>query len=152
MELEQLDDNIIFLNKNFSSREDMFKSISHELLDNNYVTEQYLEKVIQRENEHPTGFKLKTLNVAMPHVDCEFVKKDGMFVVTSKESIIFKNAETDEDLPVNIIFGLLLKQSDTHLTFLMKLASSFSNDMILQKIVESNNKFEIKNILKDILK
>ncbi|ORF51526.1 PTS sugar transporter subunit IIA, partial [Gilliamella apicola] len=50
MELEQLDDNIIFLNKNFSSREDMFKSISHELLDNNYVTEQYLEKVIQREN------------------------------------------------------------------------------------------------------
>lgn len=152
MELEQLDDNIIFLNKNFSSREDMFKSISHELLDNNYVTEQYLEKVIQRENEHPTGFKLKTLNVAMPHVDCEFVKKDGMFVVTSKEGIIFKNAETDEDLPVNIIFGLLLKQSDTHLTFLMKLASSFSNDMILQKIVESNNKLEIKNILKDILK
>lgn len=152
MELEQLDDNIIFLNKNFSSREDMFKSISDELLDNNYVTEQYLEKVIQRENEHPTGFKLKTLNVAMPHVDCEFVKKDGMFVVTSKEGIIFKNAETDEDLPVNIIFGLLLKQSDTHLTFLMKLASSFSNDMILQKIVESNNKFEIKNILKDILK
>lgn len=152
MELEQLDDNIIFLNKNFSSREDMFKSISNELLDNNYVTEQYLEKVIQRENEHPTGFKLKTLNVAMPHVDCEFIKKDGMFVVTSKEGIIFKNAETDEDLPVNIIFGLLLKQSDTHLTFLMKLASSFSNDMILQKIVESNNKFEIKNILKDILK
>lgn len=152
MELEQLDDNIIFLNKKFLSREDMFKSISHELLDNNYVTEQYLEKVIQRENEHPTGFKLKTLNVAMPHVDCEFVKKDGMFVVTSKEGIIFKNAETDEDLPVNIIFGLLLKQSDTHLTFLMKLASSFSNDMILQKIVESNNKFEIKNILKDILK
>lgn len=152
MELEQLDDNIIFLNKSFSSREDMFKSISHELLDNNYVTEQYLEKVIQRENNHPTGFKLKTLNVAMPHVDCEFVRKNGMFIVTSKKGIIFKNAETDEDLFINIVFGLLLKESDMHLTFLMKLASSFGNDSILQKIVESNNKIEIKNILKDILK
>ena len=152
MELEQLDDNIIFLNQEFANREDMFKYISHELSKNNYVTDQYLEKVIQRENNHPTGFKLKTLNVAMPHVDCEFVKKNGMFIVTSKKGIIFKNAETDEDLPVNIVFGLLLKESDTHLTFLMKLASSFGNDMILQKIVESNNKIEIKNILKDILK
>lgn len=152
MELEQLDDNIIFLNQEFANREDMFKYISHELSKNNYVTDQYLEKVIQRENDHPTGFKLKTLNVAMPHVDCEFVKKNGMFIVTSKKGIIFKNAETDEDLPVNIVFGLLLKESDTHLTFLMKLASSFGNDMILQKIVESNNKIEIKNILKDILK
>ncbi len=152
MELEQLDDNVIFLNQEFANREDMFKYISHELSKNNYVTDQYLEKVIQRENDHPTGFKLKTLNVAMPHVDCEFVKKNGMFIVTSKKGIIFKNAETDEDLPVNIVFGLLLKESDTHLTFLMKLASSFGNDMILQKIVESNNKIEIKNILKDILK
>jgi len=152
MELEQLDDNIIFLNQEFASREEMFKFISHELLKNNYVTEQYLEKVIQRENNHPTGFKLKTLNVAMPHVDCEFVRKNGMFIVTSKKGIIFKNAETDEDLSINIVFGLLLKESDTHLTFLMKLASSFGNDSILQKIVESNNKIEIKNILKDILK
>ena len=152
MELEQLDDNIIFLNQEFASREEMFKFISNELLKNNYVTEQYLEKVIQRENNHPTGFKLKTLNVAMPHVDCEFVKKNGMFIVTSKKGIIFKNAETDEDLFINIVFGLLLKESDTHLTFLMKLASSFGNDSILQKIVESNNKIEIKNILKDILK
>lgn len=152
MQLEQLDDNIIFLNKSFESREAMFEAISHELLANHYVTEQYLQKVIERENEHPTGFKLKTLSVAMPHVDSEFVKKDGMFVVTSKQGIIFKNAETDEDLSVNIVFGLLLKQSDTHLTFLMKLASSFSKDQILQKIVESNNKFEIKKILKDILK
>ena len=152
MELEQLDDNIIFLNQEFASREEMFKFISNELLKNNYVTEQYLEKVIQRENNHPTGFKLKTLNVAMPHVDCEFVRKNGMFIVTSKKGIIFKNAETDEDLFINIVFGLLLKESDTHLTFLMKLASSFGNDSILQKIVESNNKIEIKNILKDILK
>lgn len=152
MELEQLDDNIIFLNQEFANREDMFKYISHELSKNNYVTDQYLEKVIQRENDHPTGFKLKTLNVAMPHVDCEFVKKNGMFIVTSKKGIIFKNAETDEDLSINIVFGLLLKESDTHLTFLMKLASSFGNDSILQKIVESNNKIEIKHILKDILK
>ena len=108
--------------------------------------------MIHRENNHPTGFKLKTLNVAMPHVDCEFVRKNGMFILTSKKGIIFKNAETDEDLSINIVFGLLLKESDTHLTFLMKLASSFGNDSILQKIVESNNKIEIKNILKDILK
>lgn len=152
MELEQLDDNIIFLNKDFSSRDEMFIFISDELLKNNYVTDQYLEKVIHRENHHPTGFRLKTINVAMPHVDTEFVKKNGMFLVTSKNGIMFKNAETDEDISVQIVFGLLLKESDIHLNFLMKLASSFGNDHILQKIVESNSKVEIKNILKDILK
>ncbi|OCG02163.1 PTS sugar transporter subunit IIA [Gilliamella sp. wkB112] len=152
MELEHLDDNIIFLNQSFYDRDEMFQFVSNELLKNGYVTGQYLEKVIYRENNHPTGFKLKTINVAMPHVDSEFVKKNGMFLITSKKGILFKNAENDENVLVQIVFGLLLKQSDTHLNFLMKLASSFGNDQILQKIVESNSKVEIKNILKDILK
>lgn len=151
MELEQLDNNLIFLDQDYASRNEMFAHVSQILLQHDYVTDQYLEKVIHREEHHPTGFKLRKINVAMPHVDPEYVKKNGMFVVTSKKGIIFNNAETDDDLPVNIVFGLLLKESDTHLTFLMKLASSFQNDALLLQLLNSNNKLEIKNMLNSIL-
>lgn len=151
MDLKHLDNNLIFLNNNFANQEDMFRYVSQVLIENDYVTDQYLEKVLAREQNHPTGFKLKAINVAMPHVDPEYIKKNGLFLVASKNGILFKNAETDDDLAVNLIFGLLLKESDTHLSFLMKLAGSFQNDSILQQLLNSNNKTEAIKILTTIL-
>lgn len=151
MQIANLDENNIFLDCPYTDRDEMFSYVSKTLLKQDAVTNDYLGKVIAREDNHPTGFQLRTINVAMPHVDPEFVKKNGLFVVTSRQGIVFKNAETDEPLAVNIVFGLLLKEADTHLTFLMKLASSFQNEALLSQILNSNSTLEVKQLLGKIL-
>jgi len=151
MQIANLDENNIFLDCPYTDRDEMFSYVSKTLLKQDAVTNDYLSKVIAREDNHPTGFKLRTINVAMPHVDPEFVKKNGLFVVTSRQGIVFKNAETDEPLAVNIVFGLLLKEADTHLTFLMKLASSFQDEPLLSQILNSKSTLEVKQLLGKIL-
>lgn len=149
--MELLNDDHIFLNLDIADRNKMFEHVSKILSSNNYINDEYLTKVIEREEEHPTGFKLKATNVAMPHVDSKHVKQNGFFIVTSKNGIIFKNAETDEDLNVKIVFGLLLKDSQNHLNFLMKLASSFKDEERLNRILNSSSKTEVKELLNSIL-
>lgn len=151
MQAEFLHDEHIFIDLNIEHRDEMFKHVSRILLKNGYIKDNYLVNVIDREEKYPTGFKLKNLNVAMPHVAPEHVMQNGLFVVTNKHGIVFKNAETDQDLKVHIVFGLLLKDSTTHLNFLMKLATSFKDDQQLHQILNSTTKAEVKEWLNSIL-
>ena len=40
-----------------------------------YVNENYLNGLIAREREFPTGLITKYLNIALPHSECEYVEK-----------------------------------------------------------------------------
>ena len=151
--IENLDKKYVFLHKDFASKEEAFHFINEILLENNYVTEEYLTKVLERENTFPTGMKLEEMNVAIPHIDSKYILKENLFVITSKKGIEFSNAENNgEKLNVSIIFGLLIKEHNTHISFLVKLIELFQQNDKLEQILESSDEDEVINILKEVLK
>ena len=132
---------------------EVFYFINKILLEDGCVTEEYLPKVLERENCFPTGMELEKINVAIPHIDSKYILKENLFVITSKKGIEFNNAENNgEKLNVKIIFGLLIREHNTHISFLVKLIELFQENDKLEQILESSNKDEVIKILKDVLK
>ena len=151
--IENLDKKYIFLHKDFGNKEEVFYFINKILLEDGCVTEEYLPKVLERENCFPTGMELEKINVAIPHIDSKYILKENLFVITSKKGIEFNNAENNgEKLNVKIIFGLLIREHNTHISFLVKLIELFQENDKLEQILESSDKDEVIKILKDVLK
>lgn len=151
--INNLDKDYFFLHRDFAGKEDMFVFINEILLKNGYVTGEYLEKVLERENGFPTGMKLEEINVAIPHIDSKYILKENLFLITSKKGIEFSNAENNgEKLNVKIIFGLLIKEHNTHINFLVKLIELFQENEKLNLILESSDEDEAMEILKEMLR
>ena len=87
----------------------------------------------------------------MPHVEAKYVNDNAVFIVTTKKGVEFENAEDDGMVNSKIIFGLIVKDSDKHLDFLMKLTELFQKEEALKKIYDSNDVEEVITILKQNL-
>ena len=142
---------LIYLNRDFSGREEMFNEIGTVLIEKGMVKPVYIEEILKREENFPTGLDLGYMQVAMPHVEAKYVNDNAVFIVTTKKGVEFENAEDDGMVNSKIIFGLIVKDSDKHLDFLMKLTELFQKEDALKKIYDSNDVEEVVTILKENL-
>ena len=142
---------LIYLNRDFSGREEMFNEIGKGLIEKEMVKPVYIEEILKREENFPTGLDLGYMQVAMPHVEAKYVNDNAVFIVTTKKGVEFENAEDDGMVNSKIIFGLIVKDSDKHLDFLMKLTELFQKEEALKKIYDSNDVEEVITILKQNL-
>lgn len=143
-----LERELVYLNQGEQDRNALFDQISKTLLAKGIVEESYPQALIMREQHHPTAMQLETMGVAIPHVDVEHVREERLVVVTSREGIIFNQAEDpDLTMKVNVIFFLLLKGKDAHLEFLMKLISLFQKTDEMNKILQTSSQDEVLQIL-----
>ena len=142
---------LIYLNRDFSDREEMFNEIGTVLIEKGMVKPAYIEEILKREESFPTGIDLGYMQVAMPNVEAKHVNDNAMFVVTTKKGVEFENAEDDGIVNSKIIFGLIVKDSEKHLDFLMKLVELYQKEDVLKKIYDSNDVEEVMTILKQNL-
>lgn len=143
-----LDRELIFLNQPLIQREALFGQITDTLIAKNIVAESYRSALLLREQNHPTAMHLETMGVAIPHVDIEHIREERLVVVTSREGIVFNQAEDpDLTMKVNVIFFLLLKEKDAHLDFLMKLISLFQKTEEMEKILHASSQDEVLQVL-----
>ena len=143
--------NLIYLNQDFSDRKDMFTYIGTELINLGLVKPEYIEKILEREENFPTGIDLGYMQVAMPHVESQYVNDNAIFIVTSKKGVEFENAEDDGIVNAKIIFGLIVKNSEEHIDFLMKLTVLFQKEEVLKDIYNLNDQDKVIEILKENL-
>ena len=142
---------LIYLNRDFSDREEMFNEIGTVLIEKGMVKPVYIEEILKREENFPTGIELEYMPVAMPHVEAKHVNENTMYVVTTSKGIEFDNAEDDGVVKAKIIFGLIVKDSEKHIDFLMKLTELFQKKEVLEKIYNSSKEEEVITLLKENL-
>ena len=142
---------LIYLNRDFSGREEMFNEIGKVLIEKEMVKPVYIEEILKREENFPTGLDLGYMQVAMPHVEAKYVNDNAVFIVTTKNGVEFENAEDDGMVNSKIIFGLIVKDSDKHLDFLMKLTELVQKEEALKKIYDPTDVEEVITILKQNL-
>ena len=146
--MKEIDKDLIFINMNFKNKRELFKFISEELKKRDYVFDTYEKAINERDNMFPTGFKLKNLNIAMPHADPVNSKEDKLVVITLQNPVEFENAEDKGNIGVNIVFCLVFHSRDKHIDYLMQLSNLIQDSTKLQKIKKSKTKDEIYNILR----
>lgn len=147
-----LHNELIFLNYEASSQEDLLKKFSNVLYRNGYVKESYAQAIINREAQYPTGLNTPGIKLAMPHTFPQHVLKPAILVATLKRAIPFKEmGNSSNNIDAKLIFMLAVTDPKGHLAVLSKLMSIFSDKDKLLDIYNSNDKNAIIEKLNKIL-
>lgn len=100
-----------------------------------YVKATYLDAVLEREKEFPTGLAVEPFGVALPHTDSVHVKQTGIAVGILSEPVQFQAMDApDKAVQVKLIFLIAMKKSEMMIEILQKLAGVFQQPHILENL------------------
>lgn len=138
---------LIFFEKEIMTQNELFNFMFDTLLKKNYVTKEYLTKIIEREKNYPTGLQLEKLNVAIPHTDPDCSNVNKIFIIKLKNPVQFINAETEEEIGVNLILGLIFKNGSNQIDILKKIGEFLQEEKYQDEILECHDQEEFYKLM-----
>lgn len=132
--------------------EEVIHFIAQPLIEQGYVGEDYPMKVIQREKKYPTGLMTRGAIIAMPHTFAEDVTSNHIAIGVLKKPVMFYNMEnTEQALPVQIVFMLAIGNVNDHLGMLQILMQMFKEEALLKNIAQETSSTKICDMLKEYI-
>jgi len=146
------DETVILLDVEGDTKEAVLQTISRNLIDLKVVKESFVDAIIQRENEFPTGLPTAGISVAIPHTDVEHVNRKTISVAVLKNPVDFVIMGDDQKTtPVQLVFMLAMDEPHSQLSLLQKLMEIFQDEDTLRFVVKQRNKTDIINRLAEKL-
>nr|WP_283205618.1 PTS sugar transporter subunit IIA [Garciella nitratireducens] len=147
-------EDLIFIEDGKKS-EDILKKIGKKLFQKGLVTEQFIDEIIKREREYPTGLDLRIVdkehlipNVAIPHTESKYCKVKNIVVVKLKNEIIFNNMISPADkVKVKFLFIILNNEKEDQTNLLGSLMDFFTKKENLHTLSKLENPREIYNYI-----
>lgn len=143
---------IIMLDIDVTEKDDILTAMAKKLIYEGYAKEGYLQAVLNREKEYPTGLPTNGVGVAIPHAEIKYVLKPGIAVATLRNPVKFNvMGNPDEQVDVKLIFMLAIKDPNVQISILKKLVSIFQEEQLLVKLIDIKNEEEFVDILNSII-
>ena len=134
------------------SQKELFEKVEVLLQKEGVVKEGFGKALLEREKNYPTGIGLNGFNIAMCHTDPEYSLQNEVMLIKLEDSLDFVSMETQEFIPVNYVFILVLKDGGNHLEILQKLALIMQDKSEMEKIVNAKNKVELSEVINEAFK
>lgn len=100
-----------------------------------YVDDEFLNQAVQREEEYPTGLRFENIAIAIPHASPAHVHTSACAIGRCASPVLFKNMEEPaEEIPVELICVLALKNPNDHLALMNRLMNLFADKSCVQAI------------------
>ncbi len=146
---EVLDENLIVPALDATNSDEVFEKLGGRLIEQGYCKESYINALKERESNYPTGIDLNGINFAMPHTDQQHVNKTAIAIgVLTKPVHFYHMGTTDQDVMVDLIFMLAVKDPNAHLGVLGRLLELFQDQSLLERLTKAKNPKEIIEIFK----
>lgn len=143
-----LDKELIYLDLEAKNREDLLSRLSDILCKKGYVKPSFKQAVMDREKVFPTGLPTLGVKVALPHTDPKYVIKPAILVATLRKPVKFKEMGNGvNDIDVEIVFMLAVKDPEYQIKLLQKLINIFSQENLLLSLKECKDAQCVYNIL-----
>src|SRR5690625_7594396 len=103
----------LILKSDAKTQEEVFKEVGSFLLDKELVNDEFIDAIIEREHNYPTGLDLAPVaeglpNVAIPHTETEYCKTKAVVFVKIAHDVAFHNMiAPDQELKVNYLFFII---------------------------------------------
>lgn len=131
---------------------EVIRVLGEALLKSGYVSEAYIEAVLQREKSLPTGLQVGCLNVAIPHTDSTHVHKSAIALATLEAPVRFcLMANPAKEVEVSIVFLLAVREPKEQVELLKRLMELFQNEETLSQIKNTDDSQTILAILEPVL-
>lgn len=140
---------IVHSKLNTNNFSEAIERLGYKMVDFEMVKKNYIQAVIEREQKTPTALETKSINVAIPHTDTEYVNETTIAVATMMNPIDWNlMANPSKKVGVEIIFLLAVSNPEEQTDLLKTLMSLFQNEELLKKLKYSESDDELKKILK----
>lgn len=147
------DEELIFLDHDFDNEEEVLTYSYKQLRRLEYVKEEYLESILEREKEFPTGLKTHVgINIAMPHTEADMALKEAIVFIRNKKDILFQHMiDPNEEVSTRLVFNIVVKDPKNQVTFLTKLMKMFQDEILMNYLLVETDKEKILEKLKNFL-
>ncbi|MDR0620421.1 MAG: PTS sugar transporter subunit IIA [Deltaproteobacteria bacterium] len=148
-----LDEGLVFCDLKAADQTELLTLMCAEAQRRGLVMEGYLEAVLDREKQYPTGLETKVIKVAVPHaMDKSKVIRPAIVVAKLNSPVNFKEmGEGLVDVPAEMVFLLAMTGPKDQLTALQKLVGLFTKDAALIALKEAATPTAIVQAIKDHL-
>jgi len=143
-----LDLDLVVLHMEAETSSEIIQNLGALMLSKGYVKDSYIEAVLERERNLPTGLPIGDFCVAIPHTDSGHVNQSNIAITTLKKPSVFHSmVNPEEELNVEIVFLLAVKDPNLQIQLLKNLMSVFQNKELLIKVRDASSKEEISELL-----
>lgn len=109
--------------------EDAIRQVGRHLYRKGFVKDTYIDAVVAREKEYPTGLQLNHLAVAMPHTAGVHVITPAVCVAKLAHPVTFAHmGDPETKVQAEILFMMAIQNPDAQLETLQKVMGVFTND------------------------
>jgi len=143
-----LDLDLVLLHMEAETSNEIIQNLGALMLSKGYVKDSYIEAVLERERNLPTGLPIGDFCVAIPHTDSGHVNQSNIAITTLKKPSVFHSmVNPEEKLNVEVVFLLAVKDPNLQIQLLKNLMSVFQNKELLIKVRDASSKEEISELL-----
>lgn len=146
---EQLEEKLIHLEVEANTCEDVLTVLGTTFIEEGYCKESYVDALIEREKEFPTGLDINGCGVAIPHTAVTHVNKAGIGIAVLKNPVTFLQMGTDDEVEIGIVFMLAVVEPNQHLDELKRILAIIQDNQVLEKLEAAESKEEIIQIVKE---
>ncbi|MGQ7395354.1 PTS sugar transporter subunit IIA [Streptococcus suis] len=148
---DMLQADLIRLDCNVSEHTDLFQLIGKELKEKGYVTDQYLEALLGREREFPTGLKTRYVNIAIPHTDPHVIERPFIYVVKNSQPINMLQMGDNSEMTCQYFLFLGIKDPKGQVGLLAALMDIFSQEVFAHQFIQAETPLDMYQLLNHYL-
>lgn len=138
---------LVYNDLDFNSNYEVIEFLANKLKEKNYVKEEFVKTILDREKLFPTGIPSE-IEIALPHCDNTLVKVPSIAVGILNNSVKFNAMdEPSKELNVKLVIMLALLEPHGHIEMLQKIVKFIQKKNDVEKILSINNIREIKKII-----
>ena len=94
---EQLKEELIFPKLEASNSKEVFEKVGGKFIEEGFCKDSYVDALVNRESEFPTGIDVDGFGIAIPHTDISHVNKAGIAIATLENPVKFVQMGTDDE-------------------------------------------------------
>ncbi|XKR49389.1 PTS sugar transporter subunit IIA [Enterococcus faecalis] len=144
-----LNEELVFRNVQAKTDSEVLAFLASEMYKKNYVKEEYIQAIQEREKEYPTGLPSTPPGIAIPHANYEMVNKTTLAIATLKDPILFHNMENNnEQLPIQIVIMMAIGEPHGQVEMLQKIVGIIQDEPLRQEMIRAGNDTELLELLK----
>ena len=142
-----LDQELIFTDLAVNKASDVIRVMGSALIKKGIVKDNFVNAVIQREKEFPTGLNT-SIPIALPHADASFTVREGFSVAILKEPVDFGDMSDSQNiLKVKLVLMPVLLPNGIYDSVFYQLLEEMRNMRTAQKLIFSKDSKEVKEVI-----
>lgn len=143
---------LIQLNLECEDSQEAIRTLAQSFVKYGAVKESFVEAVMEREKNYPTGLPAVAYDIAIPHTVSKHVIEPAMAVGVLKKPVEFHQMGSPEIiLHPQVLFMLAISDPKEQLTLLRRIMKLLQNKELLEAVKEADTPDKVYDLLKPVV-